>query len=95
MGTVGTADQDNPAIPFSFSATTENVRRSRGQFEAVTSALERLADLAAVMSAVLFARFAYGLLQVGRQVHYSNGTIVTAALAARGAMGLILAWLCL
>ena len=81
MGTVGTADQDNPAIPFSFSATTENVRRSRGQFEAVTSALERLADLAAVMSAVLFARFAYGLLQVGRQVHYSNGTIVTAALA--------------
>src|SRR5664280_1069771 len=81
MGTVGTAYQENPAIPYPFSATTEDVRRSRGQFEAFTSALERLADLAAVMAAVLLACSAYEFLQVGRQLYYSNGTIVTVALA--------------
>lgn len=81
MGTVGTADQKDQAIPYPIFATAKDVRRSRGQFEAFTSALEQLADLAAVMAAVLLACSAYEFLQVGRQLHYSNGTIVTAALA--------------
>ena len=81
MGTVGTADQKDQAIPYPIFATAKDVRRSRGQFEAFTSALERLADLVAVMVAVFVAYSAYELLQVGRQLHYSNGTIVTATLA--------------
>jgi exopolysaccharide biosynthesis polyprenyl glycosylphosphotransferase len=81
MGTVGTADQKDQAVPFPSFAAAKDVWRSRGQFEAVTSALERLADLVAVMVAVFLAYSAYEFLQVGRQLHYSNGTVVTATLA--------------
>jgi exopolysaccharide biosynthesis polyprenyl glycosylphosphotransferase len=79
MGTVGTADQQGQAILFPSFASGNEVRRSRAQFEAITSILERLADLTAVLVGVLLAYFAYEYLHVGKQVHYSAGAIVTAA----------------
>jgi exopolysaccharide biosynthesis polyprenyl glycosylphosphotransferase len=77
---MGTTDQEDPAIPYPLVATTKDVARSRGHFEAATSVLERLADLAAVMAAALLACSAYEFLQVGRQLHYSTGTVVMAAI---------------
>jgi exopolysaccharide biosynthesis polyprenyl glycosylphosphotransferase len=80
MGTVGTADQQGNAILFPSFASANEVRRSRAQFEAITSILERLGDLTAVLVGVLLAYSAYEYLHVGKQVHYSVGAIVTAAL---------------
>ena len=81
MGTVSTARQENTALPYTLVANTEEGSRSRGQFEAAISVLERLVDIVAITAAVLLACSAYDLLQIGRQVHYSNGTMMTAAVA--------------
>ena len=75
-----TADLKNSVVPSVFAAT-KGVWLSRGRFEAATSALERVADLAAVMAASLIAYSVYTLLQVGRQVYYSNLTVLTASFA--------------
>src|ERR1035441_6044407 len=80
MGTIGTAEQKIPAIPYPFPAASENARRFRGQFEAAISAVERLADMAAVTSAAVFSALIYEFLHVGKHLHYSVGTVVIAAL---------------
>lgn len=47
------------------------VAQTRERFEMVATSIERIADLAAVMAAVLLAYFAYEQLEIGRRQHYS------------------------
>jgi FlaA1/EpsC-like NDP-sugar epimerase len=80
MSTVGTADQKTSSIPFPVSKASEDARRFRDQFETAISAVERLADMAAVTSAAVFSSFIYRFLHVGKQLHYSADTVVIGAL---------------
>lgn len=52
------------------------VVEGRAHFEGVTSVLERLADIAAIMIAVLFTYALYEWLGVGRRVHYSAQSVL-------------------
>jgi FlaA1/EpsC-like NDP-sugar epimerase len=82
MGTtVSATDPESPAASYPVFAASEDVRQPRGQFETAISVLERLGDLAAVMVAALLACSTYELLQVGRKLHYSTGTVVMSAIA--------------
>jgi exopolysaccharide biosynthesis polyprenyl glycosylphosphotransferase len=78
---MASAQLNNPAVTYSDFANATKVQHSRERFEMAASALERIADLAAVMAAVYLAYSAYRLLEIGRQLHYSNGTILTAGFA--------------
>jgi exopolysaccharide biosynthesis polyprenyl glycosylphosphotransferase len=70
------AQLNNAVVSSPVFATTRDVRRSREQFEMAVSLLERIADLAAVMAAALSAYSAYAFLEVGKQLHYSTGTVL-------------------
>ena len=55
------------------------IPKSHERFEIATAFIERLADLAAVMAATMLAYATYELLQVGRHLHYSAGTVLQGA----------------
>jgi exopolysaccharide biosynthesis polyprenyl glycosylphosphotransferase len=61
-----------------FSASTTPKIRER--FEMAAGIFERIADLVAVMSATALAYLTYELLQIGRHIHYSTGSVFMTAL---------------
>jgi exopolysaccharide biosynthesis polyprenyl glycosylphosphotransferase len=65
--------------PVSDFVGSKNIRSRRIQFETGVSVLERIADLAAVMAAALLSYFTYEYLEVGRHLHYSTPTVLTAS----------------
>src|ERR1035441_1811598 len=74
---MSSAQLNNAVVSSPVFATARDVRRSREQFEMAVSLLERIADLAAVMAAALSTYSAYAFLEVGKQLHYSTGTVLT------------------
>src|ERR1035438_8391076 len=71
---------DQPvSIAGSSAFLTAAIPKTRERFEIVTSFLERVADLAAVMAAAVLACATYELLQIGKNLHYSAGTVLLAA----------------
>jgi exopolysaccharide biosynthesis polyprenyl glycosylphosphotransferase len=71
---------NNPATAYPVFSSTEYARKSRAQFEAIASFIERVIDLIAVMTAAFISYFTYRDLGIGRALHYSTGTVSTAAL---------------
>ena len=78
---MGSAQLNNPAAANPIFSNAGNARRSRAQFEAAASLIERLADLVAVIAAVFLAYAAYRGMGIGKALHYSIGTVSTTALA--------------
>ena len=78
---MGSAQLNSSAAVYSVFSSAGDARRSRAKFEAVTSFIERVTDLATVISATLLSYFVYRSLGIGKALHYSNGTVSTAALA--------------
>ena len=78
MGSVKIID---PAEPFEASCAfpAEAIPKSQQRFEIAAAFIERMADLAAVISATMLARSAYQFLQVGRHMHYPASTVLPAA----------------
>ena len=81
MGTtVSTSDQKNTSIPYLPFEMNEELRQSSGQFEVAISILERFADLTGVVVAAILACSVYEFLQLGKQIHYSAGTVLMSAI---------------
>src|SRR5580692_8205980 len=78
---MGSAQLNSPAAVYPLFSTAADARLSRARFEATTSFIERATDLAAVLSATFLSYFAYRSLGIGKALHYSVGTVSTAALA--------------
>ena len=78
---MGSAQLNSPAAVCPVFSTAEDARLSRARFEATASFIERVTDLAAVLSATFLSYSAYRSLGIGRALHYSGGTVSTAALA--------------
>jgi hypothetical protein len=67
---MGSAQLNNPAAAYPIFSAAGNARRSRAQFEAAASLIERLTDLVAVMAAVFLAYAAYRGMGIGKALHY-------------------------
>lgn len=82
---------DSP-VPFEKSYALPAAAMSKGheRFELATAIIERLADLAAVMAATAVAYETYELLRMGRQLHHSVSTILSAAFAFAALFVLVL-----
>jgi exopolysaccharide biosynthesis polyprenyl glycosylphosphotransferase len=78
---MGLAQLNNHAVSAPAISIAKGIGRSREQFEMAGSVLERIADLACVMAASLLAYSAYMFLEVGKRLHYSNGTVLAASFA--------------
>jgi len=76
---MGSAKLSSSLPPQAIRAAREEVERPGIQFETIVGLMERAADLVAAMAAALLAYFAYMSLGVGKQLHYSTGTVLTAA----------------
>jgi exopolysaccharide biosynthesis polyprenyl glycosylphosphotransferase len=72
---MGSAQLNNPAAVYPTFSVAGNARRSRAQFEAAASLIERLTDLVAVMTGALFSYFTYRSMGIGKSLHYSIGTL--------------------
>jgi len=57
----------------------EAMPKSRERFEIAAATVERVADLAAVIAAVILANLTYDLFEVGGQLHYSVQAVLVAA----------------
>src|ERR1035437_9306029 len=78
MGFVELSDQP-VSVTRSSAFLTTAIPKSRERFAIVPGFLERVADLAAVIAAAVLAYTTYELLQMGRHLHYSAGTVLLAA----------------
>jgi hypothetical protein len=78
---MGSAELNSPAAVYPVFSTAGDARRSRARFEVAASAIERVTDLAALMAASFLSYFVYRSLGIGKGLHYSVGTISTAAFA--------------
>jgi len=78
---MGSAELNSPAAIYPVFSAAGDYRRSRARFEAAASSIERLTDLAAVMAASCLSYFFYRSLNIGKALHYSVGTVSTAAFA--------------
>ncbi|HEY5214670.1 MAG TPA: exopolysaccharide biosynthesis polyprenyl glycosylphosphotransferase [Acidobacteriaceae bacterium] len=78
MGSVKLIDS---ATPFegSYAFRAAAIPKRYERFEIVTAFIERIADLGAVMAATTLAYATYEVMQMGRQLHYSAGTVFLAA----------------
>jgi exopolysaccharide biosynthesis polyprenyl glycosylphosphotransferase len=78
MGSIKLIDTGVPfGEPYAFPAA--GISKGHERFEMAAAFIERMADLAAVMAATMFARSMYQLLQVGRHLHYPVSTVLPAA----------------
>ena len=75
---MGSAQLNRPVLSEYVFGSAKEVGGHREQFEMAVSILERMADLCAVMAATLLAYSAYAFLEVGRRLHYSTSTVLTA-----------------
>ena len=71
---------DSP-VPFEESCALPAAAMSKGheRFDLATAFIERLADLAAVMTATMLADGLYEFLQIGRRLHYPAGIFLPIA----------------
>ena len=77
---MGSVQTNSPETPYPVFTTAKVARRSRAQFEATLSLIERAADLIAVVAAASLSYFIYRALGVGKGIHYSSGAVWVAAL---------------
>jgi exopolysaccharide biosynthesis polyprenyl glycosylphosphotransferase len=78
---MGSVQTNNPTASYPVFTAAKVARRSRAQFETAVSLIERVTDLVAIMTAAFLSYSAYRALGVGKGLHYSFGTVSTAALA--------------
>src|ERR1017187_7618479 len=78
---MGSAQLNNPAAANPIFSNAGNARRSRAQFEAAASLVERLGGVVGVIAAGFLAYAAYRGMVIGKALHYSIGTVSTTALA--------------
>lgn len=80
MGSVKVKVLDSPG-PFGAAYASRASAKTLGfeRFEMATAFIERMADLTAVIVATALAYATYETLQVGKQVHYSAGTVLLVA----------------
>ena len=78
---MGSAQLNSPAAVYPVFSTAGDARLSRARFEVAASAIERVTDLTALMAASFLSYFVYRSLGIGKALHYSVGTISTAAFA--------------
>ena len=72
---MGSVQTNSPETPYPVFTTAKVARRSRAQFEATLSLIERAADLIAVVAAASLSYFIYRALGVGKGIHYSSGAV--------------------
>ena len=87
---MGSAEINSPAGLYPAFSKAGEARRSRAKFEVAASLIERVTDLASVMSASFLSYFVYRSLGIGRAIHYSVGTVATAAFAIAAVFVLML-----